>query len=97
MRATRILGAAAFAAVLAPAAASYAADPGFCRGYTESAIHQSQIAREARYCHRAIDEYPERWSMDRRGHDEWCRSVPREYADREREARHEILEECAHR
>jgi hypothetical protein len=93
---SKLLGALALGTTLMSVGGAYAANPEFCHDYTETALHQSQEAREL-HCRRAIEEDPARWSFDRRGHFDWCVSVPREAAEREREARHEILEECRHR
>jgi hypothetical protein len=72
-----------------------AADPGFCRDYSQAALRQVRIAYEHPYCREGARG--SRWSRDFREHYEWCLGVSYRAAEREREARRGYLEYCAHR
>ena len=92
-RSHMILGAAVLAAVGTLPVKTYAADPRFCRYYTDLALRQSHQAREMR-CLREFEYNPDRWSEDGRGHFDWCLRVPREYAEQERDIRNDSIREC---
>ncbi|THD70610.1 hypothetical protein [Phenylobacterium sp.] len=77
--------------------AARAADRDFCRNYAEAAVRQSRAADEHDRCHRAVRDDPARWSSDIRVHMDWCRDAKIEDADREREARKHVLDDCARR
>ena len=90
-----LIGAAASGSLMLSAA--QAADRDFCRNYADAAVRQSRAADEHGACHRAVHDDPNRWSLDRRVHLDWCRDAKIEDADREREARKHILDDCARR
>jgi len=77
------------------ATSASAADPGFCRDYARAALHQVRGALNNRRCTFHM-ENEARWSSDFQVHYSWCLGVGRDEADRERDARREMLEHCAH-
>jgi hypothetical protein len=88
------LAGAALALTLGPAA--NAADPGFCRGYARAAVREVTRSLDMPGC-RAIMRggQGDRWSTDWRTHFAWCRTVSRDDAAKENQARHAILAHCA--
>ena len=91
-----MLGAGVFGAAMTSAVGAYAADREFCQAYTQTAVRQAHEAREFR-CLRDVEYNPARWSEDGRGHFDWCRSVPREAAQEERDIRTDHIRECRSR
>jgi hypothetical protein len=77
-------------------APAFAASEDFCRDYARAALRQVQEAHEMHHCVRGLDNAT-RWSEDFRVHFDWCRSVSREDAQRERDIRRCHLEECRDR
>lgn len=75
--------------------AAHAADRNFCRDYSDAAMRQFKLAQEHERCHAAIRDDANRWHGDYRSHMEWCRSVSANDANRERESRKRVLDECA--
>ncbi|HLL28088.1 MAG TPA: hypothetical protein VKT73_10660 [Xanthobacteraceae bacterium] len=69
-----------------------AADPGFCRDYTDAALNQVRAALSTPACARGL-EGP-RWSADRHVHYEWCLGVSPRAAEAERDIRKEHLRAC---
>jgi hypothetical protein len=95
--ATMMLGAVVLCGAIASPMAAHAADRDFCRAYTEAAVRQASEARQSRYCARQIPYEPARWSLDRRGHFDWCRRSPRLEAEAERGYRADFLRDCRRR
>jgi hypothetical protein len=94
---TMTFAAVALWAGIASPIAAFAADSDYCRDYTEAAIRQANEARQSRVCARQIPYEPARWSLDRRGHFEWCRDEPRQLSEAERAYRAGFLRDCRHR
>jgi hypothetical protein len=69
-----------------------AANPDFCRDYANAAVNQTRIAWDNWRCRRGAQ--PPRWMMNWQAHFNWCLGAPWEAARREREIRHEWLEQC---
>jgi hypothetical protein len=95
--ATMTFGAVALCAGMTSTIAAFGADRGYCRDYTEAAIRQAYEARQTRVCARQIPYEPARWSLDRRGHFEWCLYEPRELSEAERDYRAGFLDDCRRR
>ena len=87
---------AALCAVVLSAAipAAWAADEAFCKDYARAALNQRHAMERHRHCERFIRDEPGRWNREYRAHYEWCRTVRREKAWEEREARKRELERC---
>ena len=78
-------------ALLIPAAAQ-AADPAFCAGYADAAIHQVRAALSNPNC--AAGARGPRWTMERHVHFDWCLTQPAPVVETERVARTEFLRGC---
>jgi hypothetical protein len=94
---SKLLSAALAAALVLGAAAgsAKAADREFCRDYARAAVNQTRGAMSHERCEWRTERDRARWSTDFRVHFDWCRSVSREQADAERDARRHALERCA--
>jgi len=88
------LGVSGLAACLLTPSIARAADPGFCRDYARAAVDQARRARELPYC--AAGAHGPRWSLDYRGHFDWCLGARFRDAEVERDIRHDYLERCRH-
>jgi hypothetical protein len=75
------------------ATASFAAGEDFCRDYARAALNQVRGAWHHHECREQMSGA--RWSTDWHTHYDWCRSVSRDQAWSERNARREMLEDCA--
>ena len=88
-----------FAAVLmtslamAQFATAHAADPGLCRQYARSALHQVQTGLSDPVCGGALQG--RRWSSDFSVHYEWCLGVSPRAAGDESDFRTHHLKSCA--
>ena len=91
---TLALCAATAVAVVGLSSTARAADPDFCRDYARAAADQYRQATAHHRCMDQIDNYA-RWSPDWRHHYNWCLGVSRDQAWGERNARRDILNECA--
>jgi hypothetical protein len=91
----RLLSAAAFAGAvtLALSSAAQAAGEDFCRGYTDAAIRQVNLALSMPRCAARLPNTP-RWSTDRHVHWDWCRNNSRDAADAERDGRKVFIDHC---
>jgi hypothetical protein len=69
-----------------------AAEPGFCRDYTDAALHQVRAALATPACERGLGGA--RWSADRRVHYEWCLGASPQAVNAERAIRAEHLRTC---
>jgi hypothetical protein len=76
------------------ATASFAAGDDFCRDYARAALNQVRGASHHWECRHQMSGA--RWSNDWHTHYDWCRGVSRDQAWSERNARREMLEDCAH-
>ena len=83
--------ASSLALVFCASAPAQAADPGFCRDYARTAIHQVHQAGER--CPYLLSRGA-RWQEDYGGHFNWCLGVRRDQADSERDARWRALQDC---
>jgi hypothetical protein len=81
--------------VTGSATSAGAAGPGFCHDYAQAALRQVRGALNNRRCTFHMQNEA-RWSSDYRTHYDWCLGASREDADRERDARRDLLEHCAH-
>lgn len=72
-------------------APALAAEPGFCRDYARSAVHEFEVAAHTPGC---LREPNARWDADFRHHFEWCLTVARGQAWAERDIRRHRLHEC---
>ena len=87
------VAAAMLAAGVATSAA--AADREFCRDYAQSALRQVRGALHHQRCSVMLNDAA-RWSPEYRDHLLWCLHVSKDTAIDQREARHRVLEKCAH-
>jgi hypothetical protein len=71
---------------------AFAADPGFCNGYSTAAVRQVERAREWAACRPGL--IGTRWSSDYRVHYSWCITARYEAAEEERHLRTEYLHSC---
>jgi hypothetical protein len=76
------------------AVSARAASPDFCRDYARAATTQYREAAEHRRCADQVQDSA-RWSPDFRHHFDWCRGVDRDQAQTERDARTQVLNDCA--
>jgi hypothetical protein len=74
------------------AAPAGAADPAFCKGYTNAALNQVQLALTDPKC--AVGAQGVRWSTAFPVHYEWCLGVSLAAAGVERDARTGYLRGC---
>jgi len=94
----RILSVAASIAILASVgvlSTAQAADERFCEEYAKAAVNQFHGAERHERCDGFRRRDQARWQPDFRAHYDWCRSVRREQALDERDARTRALDECA--
>jgi hypothetical protein len=93
----RLTGAVLSAAMMmaATATSAGAADRDFCRDYAQAALRQVRGALHHERCAMHMDNVA-RWSPEFRDHFQWCLHVSKDTANDERDARHRVLEDCAH-
>ncbi len=72
--------------------AAHAADPAFCRQYTQAALNQVRLALSVPRC--AVGMQGARWSSDSAVHYQWCLGAPFGAAGAERDARTQYLRSC---
>jgi hypothetical protein len=94
MKTVRLLFCALSIGAILPPLGANAAGPDFCANYAAAAVRQSYAVRQNPLCARAIVRNPARWTLERRVHFEWCRSVPAPAANAERAARRRHLLSC---
>jgi hypothetical protein len=80
---------------MAPLAAAHAADPGFCRQYARSALHQVRDGLSDSACGQELQG--SRWSSDFAVHYEWCLGVSLRAAGDESGTRMRYLKACVGR
>ncbi len=79
-------------AVVAATSGARAADPAFCRQYTQAALNQARLAYSVPRC--AAGLRGARWSMDSAVHYQWCLGASFGAAGSERDARTQYLRSC---
>ncbi len=72
--------------------AAHAADPAFCRQYTQAALNQVRLAFSVPRC--AAGLRGARWSSDFAVHYQWCLGASFGSAGTERDARTQYLRSC---
>ena len=92
---TGVLAAVLITSATAAASSAGAADREFCRDYAQAALRQVRAALHHERCATRLDNLT-RWSPEFRDHFQWCLNVSKDTAADEREARHRVLEQCAH-
>lgn len=75
------------------ATTSFAAGEGFCRDYAHAALNQVRGGMNHHECREQMSG--DRWSTDWHVHYDWCRGASRDQAWSERNARRDMLEDCA--
>jgi hypothetical protein len=75
-------------------APAQAADRGFCRDYTRTALRQVEMARDSWRCRRWVDFDRVRWSSEWDVHFDWCRGASYGDANHERNERRRALDRC---
>ncbi len=86
---------AASALVVSGLTAAQAADPGFCKPYTQAALSQVRSGLVDPAC--AVGMQGARWSSEFAVHYEWCLGASPDAAGAERDARASYLRRCAGR
>ena len=91
------LGAASLCTALIAPMTAFAADRDFCRDYAESAYRLAREVRAIRQCAWQVEREPAVWSLDRRGHYEWCLYTPGDVVAGGRAYRDDFLRDCRSR